>query len=177
MSIVVSAQSDPARLTSAVRAAISAIDPDQPIFEMQTLDDARAGNQAPARLSTSLLGFFGGLALLLAAVGIYGVVSYRVGQRTRELGIRVALGAQRSDLLRLVLGKGGLMIFVGAVLGLAGALFLTRLMASLLYGISPRDPLTFSAVTLLLTGVGFLASYIPARRASKVDPTIALRCE
>jgi predicted permease len=177
MSLVVSAQTDPARLTSAVRAAISAIDTDQPIFEMQTLDDARAGNQAPARLSTSLLGFFGGLALLLAAVGIYGVVSYRVGQRTRELGIRMALGAQRSDLLRLVLGKGGLMILVGAVLGLAGALLLTRLMASLLYGISPRDPLTFSAVTLLLTGVGFLASYIPARRASKVDPTIALRCE
>jgi ABC-type antimicrobial peptide transport system permease subunit len=123
------------------------------------------------------LGFFGGLALLLAAVGIYGVVSYRVGQRTRELGIRMALGAQRSDLLRLVLGKGGLMIFVGAVLGLAGALLLTRLMASLLYGISPRDPLTFLGVTVLLAGVGLLATYIPARRASKVDPTLALRCE
>ena len=177
MSIVISSLGERGDLGAAARKTIESIDPDQPVFQMQTLDEMRAKGQAPARIAALLLGSFAVLALLLASVGIYGVVSYTVGQRTREIGIRMALGASRADLLKLVLGNGGLLVTVGAVVGLVGAMGLTRLMRSLLSGVSPGDPLTYVGVTLLLISVGMAASYIPARRASRVDPTIALRCE
>jgi putative ABC transport system permease protein len=177
VSLVIASEMEPRTLGSSVRAAIAAIDPDQPIFQIETIAEARAKSRAPARITTLLLGFFASLALLLAAGGIYGVISYAVSQRTREIGIRVALGARKADLLKLVLGRGGLLITAGAAIGLLGAVALTRFMQSLLTGISPNDPITFFAVTLLLIAVGLAASYIPARRASRVDPTVALRSE
>ncbi|HXJ93216.1 MAG TPA: FtsX-like permease family protein, partial [Terriglobia bacterium] len=124
-----------------------------------------------------LLGLFAGLALLLAAVGIYGVIAYSVAQRTHELGIRIALGAGRPDLLRMVLGEGLRIALVGVVVGLAGAWALSRFVSSLLYGVRPNDPLTFAAVPLVLILVALLACYIPARRATQVDPMVALRYE
>ncbi len=177
MSLAISTRLNPLSLSSAVRGEIASLAPDQPIFQIESLEDARARGRASARLATWLLGFFAVLALLLAAVGVYGVVSYSVGERTREIGVRMALGADQSDVLRMVLGRGVLLILLGIVLGVAGAIALTRLMGSLLHGVSASDPLTFLAVSLLLMAVGMLASYIPARRASRIDPIIALRYE
>ena len=125
----------------------------------------------------ALMSVFAGLALVLVAVGIYGILSYSVRQRTHEIGIRLAMGAQRKDVLRLVVGQGLKFTFVGLGLGVAGALALSRYLSSQLYGIKPDDPLTFVAVSLLLLAVALLAAYIPARRATKVDPIVALRCE
>ena len=177
VAIVISSKTEPGSLTSSARASIAALDPDQPVFHIQTMRDARATGRGPVRVATVLLGFFAAIALLLAAVGIYGVISYTVGQRTREIGIRMALGANKAELFKLVLGQGGLLITAGAIIGLLGAAALTRLMRSLLTDISPNDPFTFFGAALLLIAVGLAASYIPARRASRVDPTVALRCE
>jgi len=136
-----------------------------------------ASSIASQRFSLILLGGFAGLALLLAGIGIYGVLSYLVGQRTREIGVRMALGAQRLDVLRMVLGDGARMTMVGAAIGLVAALALTRLMASMLFGVRPTDPVTFAAVAVLLCGIALFACYLPARRAAKVDPMVALRYE
>jgi putative ABC transport system permease protein len=132
---------------------------------------------ARQRFSTLLLGVFAGVALVLAAVGIYGVMSYSMAQRTREIGIRMALGAQKRDVLKLAVGQGLKLVAVGVGLGLVGALALTRVMSSLLFGVSATDPATLVTISLILVAVALLASYIPARRASKLDPLIALRYE
>src|SRR5271170_6600782 len=144
------------------------------LFNVETFDEIISKALAAQRFSIILLGVFAGLALLLASIGIYGVISYVVGQRTHEIGIRLALGAERLHILRLILGRGGILVLAGVAVGLTSALLLTRLMASLLYGVRATDPLTFAGVAVLLTVVALAACYIPARRASKVDPMVAL---
>lgn len=177
MSLVISSEMNPASLIPAVRRVISALAPDQPLFEIRTMDEARAVGQVSTRFGTWLLGFFASLSLLLAAVGLYGVISYSVEQRTREIGVRMAIGATPFDILFAAINKGLLLTLVGLVLGLAGALVLTRVMGSLLHGLSAMDPTSFFAAAIVLAAVGVLAAYLPARRASKVQPIIALRYE
>jgi ABC-type antimicrobial peptide transport system permease subunit len=149
----------------------------QVIFGAQTMDSLISDSVATRRFSMILLAVFAVLALLLASVGIYGVVSYVVGQRTNEIGIRMALGAHQWDILLLILGRGGKLVGLGVAVGLAAAFCLTRLMASLLYGVAATDPPTYAGVAVLLTVVALAACYIPARRAGKVDPMVALRYE
>ncbi|MFN0124462.1 MAG: FtsX-like permease family protein, partial [Blastocatellia bacterium] len=168
---------DPNSLLTAVLAQMRELDPQQPIYQVNTMAQLRAETIAPDRLNVLLLGSFAALALLLALIGLYGVISYAVTQRTSELGLRVALGAQSRDVLRLVLGQGMRLAGFGIVIGLVAALALTRLMTSLLFAVNPYDPLTFGGVALLLAVVALLACWVPARRAMKVDPIIALRCE
>jgi putative ABC transport system permease protein len=177
MTMVVRTQSDPGGLIGSISQEVLAVDRDQPIAHIQTMSDRLASSVARPRYDATLLALFALLALFLAAVGIYGVVSYSVSQRTHEIGIRMALGAQRSDLLSLVLRHGMVLIIFGLATGVAAALALTRLMSNLLYGVSATDPTTFVLITLLLGAVGMAASYIPARRAMKVDPMVALRFE
>jgi ABC-type antimicrobial peptide transport system permease subunit len=156
---------------------VEQIDSREVIYGVQTMDEVIAGSFAARRLSMILLAIFAILALALSCVGIYGVISYVVGQRTREIGIRMALGAQQRDVLRMVLGDGARMALVGVIAGIVAALGLTRLMANQLFGVSAYDPLTFTAVAIVLTLVALLACYLPARRAVRVDPMIALRDE
>ncbi len=169
--------SDPASLTPAVADIIHKVDASLPVTQVLTMDDLLSSSVSPRRFSAVLIGVFAGLALLLAAVGIYGVMSYVVGQRTHEIGIRMALGAQPSDVRRLVVNRGVKLAVAGVAIGLAGALALTRLLSSLLFGVKSTDPLTFAGVAVLLTGVAILACYVPARRAMSVDPLVALRYE
>jgi putative ABC transport system permease protein len=168
---------DPVSLVAAVRNEIHAIDPDQPISNIRTMEEVLGEETAPRRLGMTLLAVFAALALLLAALGIYGVLAYFVVQHTREIGVRLALGAPRYDILALVLKKGMTLTLLGVAIGLGAAFALTRLMASLLFGMSATDPRTFALIALLLTGVALIACYLPARRATKVDPMIALRYE
>jgi len=172
--LAVRSNQDPVGLTSAIRREVQAIDSAQPIAHVRTLNQVIADSVAPRRLSVVLLTVFAGLALVLAAVGIYGVMSFLVVQRTHEIGVRMALGAQRSDVLRLVIAHAGLLIGAGALLGLIAAFLSTSLLRSALYNTSAFDLTTFVLVTLTLTAVAFLASYIPARRATRADPMIAL---
>ncbi len=166
-----------AAIVDSLRAAIKGISGEHVMSRTQTMDSIISDSLASQRFSMAVLGVFAMLALALASVGIYGVISYLVGQRTQEIGIRIALGANRSDVLRMVLGDGMKMTLIGVVIGLAAALGLTRLMASLLFGVSATDPLTFTAVAMLLSVVALAACYIPARRAMRVDPMVALRYE
>jgi predicted permease len=175
VAVVLRTQGDPAAVMNSVRAAVKAYEPGDVIYAAQTMDDLIATSFAARRLSMILLTVFAGLALVLACVGIYGVIAYLVGQRTREIGVRIALGAERADVMRLVLNEGVRMALAGAAVGTVAALGLTRLMASQLFGVSAHDPLTFAAVALLLMFVAVVACYIPARRAARVDPMVAMR--
>jgi len=177
MTMTVRTTVDPLSLVSAVRRRASEGNGNQTVFDVQTFEQIVSDSVAGRRFSMLLLGVFAGLALVLAAVGIYGVISYTATQRTHEIGIRMALGAERTDVLRLVVGHGLRLTLIGVGVGLAAAVGLTRLMASMLYGVRPTDIATFAAVSLLLAGVAVLASYVPARRASTVDPMVALRHE
>ena len=168
---------DPSSLTSALRSAVQQVDKDQPVFDVQTMDQVLARSVATRRFNMMLLGIFAAIALILAGVGIFGVMNYSVTQRTHEIGIRMALGAQHRHVLRMIVGQGMILTLIGVVVGLVGAFVLTRVMAELLYGVSTTDPLTFAAVSVLLSVVALLACYIPARRATKVDPMVALRYE
>ncbi len=177
MYLVVRTASDPLSLAPAVRREVQAVDKDVPVSNVTTMDQILSNSLSSRRFSMLLLGIFAGLALILAAVGIYGVISYSVTQRTHEIGIRMALGAERSDVLRLVVRQGMVLTLAGVGAGVAGSLALTRFLSSLLYEVRPTDPATFVSISLLLTGVALLATYIPARRATKVDPMVALRYE
>ena len=177
MTLVVRAGFDPTPLIPSIRDQIWAVDKDQPVTDAKTMDQYVADSVSPRRFNAMLLAIFASLALVLASVGIYGVMAYSVTQRTHEIGIRLALGAESSDVIKLVVGRAMALVVAGVMIGLAGALALTRLMTSLLYGVSATDTVTFAVVSVLLVVVALLASYIPARRATKVDPMIALRCE
>ena len=177
MTFVIRTSGDPAEIVPAVRREIASIDPDQPISDVRTMNQVMADTVSRARFNTLLLGLFAGLATLLAAVGIFGVMNYAVTLRTREIGLRMALGAQPGRVLMLVLRQGLLLTLAGIGIGLAGALALTRLMSGLLYGIGATDPATYAAIVVLLAFVSLVACYIPARRATRVDPLIALRYE
>jgi putative ABC transport system permease protein len=168
---------EPGSMATAVRNAVAAIDPEQPVSDISTMEERLATSVAPRRFNLLLLASFALLALLLASVGIYGVVSYAAVQRTHEVGVRMALGAQRRDVLRLIVAQGMVLLLVGIGVGLTGAFLLTRFLAGLLYGVRPTDSATFAAVSLLLAVVAIVACYIPARRATRVDPMVALRYE
>jgi len=175
--LVVRTASDPMSLAAAVQREVWAVDKDQPVTNIQTLEQVISDSIAPLRFRTLLLGLFAVVALVLATVGIYGVMAYAVTQRTHEIGIRMALGAQQRDVLKLVIGQGMRLALIGIALGLLAASALTRLVKSLLFGVSATDPVTFVIVATLLAGAALLACWLPARRATKVDPMIALRCE
>jgi predicted permease len=175
--MIVRADNAGAGLLDSIRHASQQISNELVIFGPQSMDDVIASSLARRRFSMILLVVFATLALLLASVGIYGVISYVVGQRTHEIGIRMALGARQLDIFRLVLSGAGRLAVIGIGVGLVSAIGLTRLMANLLYGVGPNDPLTFIAVPAILISVALLASYLPARRATKVDPMVALRYE
>jgi putative ABC transport system permease protein len=177
MFVTVRTQGDPNVVVPSIRKELAQIDKDQPMANIATMEDILADSVTEPRLESLLLGLFGGLGLVLAAVGIYGVTSYSVTLRTHEIGIRMALGAKHDDVLKMVLQQGMKLAIVGVAVGLVASLALTRLIASLLYGVKPTDPLTFALVSIGLAAVAFLASYIPARRATKVDPMVALRNE
>ena len=175
--VVRSAGPDASELTPAVRASVKAFDPKQIIWRTQTVEDLLRTSVAPRKFNMFLLGIFAGVALVLAAVGLYGVMSYSVSWRTQEIGIRMALGAKRSDVLRMVVRQGMMMALIGVALGLVGAFSMSRVLVGLLYGVSPTDPLTFTGVSIVLMAVALLACLVPARRATRVDPIIALRTE
>ena len=177
MSLVIRSHGPVAPLAGAVRKVINQLDVDQPVFKVQALDAARAQANGQSRVAAQLLGAFAAVGLLLAMIGIYGVVAYTVSQRTREIGIRIALGATRRDVLRLILQQGIVLAAIGAVLGLAAAVGLTRVMSSLLHGVAPTDITTFALASVVLVAMALLASYVPSRRAAKVDPMVALRYE
>ena len=177
MAIVVRTVSHPMSLIAAIREQVKALDKDQPVARITTMEQLLSDSILQPRFNMLLLTIFAVLAWLLAVMGIYGVISYVVTQRSHEIGIRMALGAQKSDVVRLVVGRGMFLVMIGVVIGLAASVALTRVLSSLLYGVSARDPLIFGGVSMLLAGVALLASYIPARRATKVDPMVALRYE
>jgi putative ABC transport system permease protein len=177
MGIAVRASTSPESLTDLIRNQVKELDPNIPLAQVRTMTEVVARSVWQPRLYAILFGIFAGVALLLASVGIYGVMAYSVAQRTHEIGIRVALGAQRGDVLKLVVVQGMILTFIGIAIGLIGALAFTRLMESMLFEVGTADPATFGFVATLLLIIALLACYIPARRATKVDPIVALRFE
>jgi putative ABC transport system permease protein len=173
----VRASGDPLALAKAVRDTVESIDPVVPTGAILSMEQMMSRSEAPRRFMMLLLSTFGGLALVLATVGLYGVISFAVSQRTREIGVRIALGASRNDVLRMILSEGLKLVLIGALLGVAAALALTRVLQEMVYGVSTRDPLIFFLVNVLLAAVSLAACYIPARRALRVDPMVALRYE
>ncbi|MFY9825467.1 MAG: FtsX-like permease family protein, partial [Thermoanaerobaculia bacterium] len=174
MGIVVRAAGDPSSLAAPVRRAVLAVDPRLPVFDVATLDEIRAAAVATTRFNMLLLTALGGIGLLLAAVGIYGVISWFVSQRTQEIGLRMALGATERGVLTLVAWQAMRPVLVGLLVGLAGAVAATRALSGLLFGVTATDPATFAGVLVVLTGAALLASWLPARRAARVEPTRAL---
>jgi putative ABC transport system permease protein len=177
MNLLVRTAADPARFAPMIESRLHTIEPALTIYNVRTLLEHVGRSLYVERMESVILGLLGLLALVLTAIGLYGVVAYSVAQRTRELGIRMALGAQRKDVLRLVLGKGLVLVVWGSAIGLVGCYWLSRLVSNQLYGVKPYDPATLVSVAVLLATVALLASYIPARRATKVDPLVALRYE
>jgi putative ABC transport system permease protein len=177
MYVAIRTSTDPESLVSAVRAQVLALDPDQPIYQVKTMDQLFATSVSQRRLNMFLFAGFSAVALILAAVGIYGVLSYSVTQRTHEIGIRMALGAKQASVLSLVVRQGMTLVGVGLAAGVGAAIALTRLMQSLLFEVSPTDPITLATMSLTLAAVALFACLIPARRAARVDPMVALRYE
>jgi putative ABC transport system permease protein len=177
LSIFIRTTGNPRAVEPEIGRTVEAVDGNVPVPTVQTVDEALSWFTSEPRFRAELFGLFSVLALILAAVGIYGVLSQRVAQRTQEIGIRVALGANHQDVLRLILREGLKVILAGILIGVAGALVLTRLLSSMLYGIGTADPVTFGSVSLLLTVVALIACYVPARRAMRLNPVVALRCE
>ena len=175
--LIVKSRMDPRSLADPVRRQVMAVDKDQPLFSIQPMQEVVADSVSNSEFQTVLLSLFAAVAMTLAAIGIYGVMSHSAAQRTREIGIRMALGAHQRDTLRLVVSQGMFLALLGVSIGAIGALALTRFMSSLLYGVKPTDPMTFIGVSLVLAVVSLVASYVPARRATKVDPMVALRYE
>ncbi len=177
MNVVLRSANDPASLTSAVKRELHELDHDLPMYRVLTMEQRVDESLARRRFSTLLLGLFACLALALATIGIYGVMAYLVSQGTREIGIRMALGATQRGILGLVVRQGMVLALSGVAIGLIAAFALTRLMRSLLFGVNSADPITFAAIALLLALVALIASYIPAHRAARIDPMISLRCK
>jgi len=177
MTVIIKGASDPNQLISSVRGVVKSIDPDQPIYSPRTMNEIRAESVGQERLNLTLLSLFAGIALVLAIVGIYGVMSYSVTQRTQEIGIRMAIGARPLDVFKMIMGNGMKLALIGVALGLVGAFILTRFMATMLFGVAPTDAMTFGSISVLLILVALLACYLPGRRATKVEPTISLRYE
>jgi putative ABC transport system permease protein len=177
MELAVRTSGDPKAVAVAVRSQIASVDKDQPPHHLMTLEESRAWYLAPRRVNMLLLGAFAGLALILGCVGIYGVVSYSVSQRTHEIGLRIALGASPHEVLKLVVGQEMLLTIAGVGTGLAGALALNKVMTSLVFRVATTDPFTYAGVSVVWILVALFACYLPARRAMKVDPVVALRYE
>lgn len=177
MFLVIRTIPDPSQMATAITREIQALDPDMPVFDVNTMDQRLHDSLARRRFAMFLLGVFAATASILAAIGIYGVMAYSVNERTHEIGIRLALGAQPGNVLQLVIRQALMLTSIGIAIGLAGAIAVTRIMASLLFGVTATDAFTFGITSLLLGIIALLASYIPARRASRVDPMVALRYE
>jgi putative ABC transport system permease protein len=177
LAIVARSGSGDSGVASAIRDAVQSIDKDLPVYNVRTMDEVLDNTLGQRRFYLLLMSGFAGLALLLAAVGTYGVISYSVAERTQEVGIRMALGASRADIIALVIGQALIVGVIGTAIGLGAAYGLTRVMTTLLFGVSPTDPITFALVSLFLMSVSLLASYLPARRATRIDPIFALRYE
>jgi predicted permease len=177
ISLVVRTTSLPSSLVPSIASAVHEIDREQPVLDVITMDEILADSLSHQRFNMLLLAAFSGLALLLAAIGIYSVLSYSVRRRVREIGVRMALGADRGDVLRMILGQGARLAFIGAGIGILAAFGLTRLMASQLFGVTATDPITFLCVAILIVLVALVACYVPARRATRVEPAVALRYE
>jgi putative ABC transport system permease protein len=177
MTLVLRTQAEPNSMVAAVRGEVQRLDADLPVFNVKTMQDLVGGSLAQPRFRTLLLGLFAGVALILAAIGLYGVIAYAVTQRTNELGVRMALGAQKSDVLKLVVGQGAQLAALGIGIGLALAFPLMRIISRLLFGVNAADPATFAATAFVILLVTVAASYLPALKAIKVDPVVALRSE